>query len=123
MVKKFTTDGQPLAKWDLGNRSQPMGLAVDSSGNTFVADQIGVKKLSPQGQLLMDLGDPLGGDQPGHFSLATGVAVDLNGNLWVADSGNNRLEMLPADAMSAVVALPNSARAGSRTRIDVKVVA
>ena len=66
----------------------PQGVAVDSSGNVYITDNIGhVWKETPSSS---------GGYTPS--TLPTnglnnpyGIAVDSSGNLYIADSGNNRV--------------------------------
>ncbi len=63
----------------------PCGVAVDSSGNVFVADYFNnaVKEILTNGTTItLDNG----------FNGPTGVAVDPNGNIYVTDTGNNAIK-------------------------------
>ena len=65
-----------------------MGVAVDASGNIYVADQSNnaVKKVTPGG-VITTLATGLSGPED--------VAVDSNGNVYVADSNNNEIKEIP----------------------------
>jgi DNA-binding beta-propeller fold protein YncE len=89
----------------------PHGLHVDREGNVWATDsgadaavqtaaKAGVKaghvvrKFSPDGQLLMTLGEPgVGGDDEHHFRSPAGVVTAPNGDIFVADGHftNNRI--------------------------------
>ena len=72
--------------------STPLGVAVDGSGNIFVADgtQSAVKEILAAGGYTTV--NTLGSG----FNFPTGVAVDGNGNVFVADSGNNAVKEILA---------------------------
>jgi len=77
--------GQPLG----GGFSDPFGVAVDGSGNVYVADQgnSAVKEM-PAGCASSSCVITLGGG----FSAPQGVAVDGSGNVYVADQGHNAVK-------------------------------
>ena len=69
--------------------NKPAGLAVDSSGNLYIADtgndqvlKLAAGAAAPT-PLVTGLNSP------------TDVVVDNAGNLYITDSGNNRVLMLP----------------------------
>jgi len=70
--------------------SNPFGVAIDASGNVYVADagNSAVKKI------------PVGGGAPvsigSGFDYPTGVAVDAAGDVFVADPGNSSVFEIPA---------------------------
>ncbi|MCA1814882.1 MAG: gluconolaconase [Acidobacteria bacterium] len=79
----------------------PVGVAVDKSGNVFVADTYNdrIRVVSTQG----DVKTLAGGNAPGYadgdassarLDTPTGIAVAANGDLFVADTGNNRLRKI-----------------------------
>jgi streptogramin lyase len=87
-----------------GGFSQPYGVATDSSGNVYVADQANnaVKKI-PSGCTSSSCVVTLGGG----FSGPYGIAVDGAGNVVVGDSGNFLVKLIPAGCVTStcVVAL------------------
>ena len=75
-----------------GGFSTPQEVAVDGSGNVFVADwgNNAVKEMPP-GCASSSCVTTLGGG----FSNPYGVAVDGSGNVFVADHGNNAVKEIP----------------------------
>jgi len=75
----------------------PVGIAVDSSGNVFVADakNFTIRKITPAGVVTTYAGAPFqlgatdGPASSARFFLPYGVAVDAAGNVFVADGGNH----------------------------------
>ncbi|HKB92005.1 MAG TPA: putative Ig domain-containing protein, partial [Opitutaceae bacterium] len=99
-----------------GNAAQfrtPEGVAVDSSGNIYVADAGNnrVRKISPTGTVSTLAGSATAGytDGPGdavQFNGPASVAVDGTGNLYVADTVNNRIRKGILDSGSPVITSP-----------------
>ena len=75
-----------------GQLRNPTGVAVDSSGNVYVADYNNdrIQKFTSTGTLLTSWG--ILGVNPGQFYGPATVAVDSSGNVYVADGGNNRIQ-------------------------------
>ena len=79
-----------------GGFSYPTGVAVDGSGNVYVADHgngaveeiMAVGGVIPASPTINTLGSG--------FSSPQGVAVDGSGNVYVADTGNNAVEEMLA---------------------------
>ena len=95
----------------------PSNLAVDSSGNLYVADENNhtIRKVTPGGTVstLAGLaGSPGSSDGTGsaaRFNYPLGVAVDGSGNVYVADSFNNNLRKItPAGVVSTLAGLTGS---------------
>jgi large repetitive protein len=78
----------------VGSFSAPSGVAIDGSGNVYVADygDSAVKKI-PSGCTSSSCVTVLGGG----FRYPQGVAVDASGFVYVADSGNNAVKRMPSD--------------------------
>ena len=76
-----------------GQLQRPTGLAVDQSGNVYVADSLNnrVQKFDAEGRLVAVVGSP------GQFREPWGVAVDREGNVYVADTWNHRIHKLNRD--------------------------
>lgn len=97
-IEKFSSSGAFLGQigtWGngIGQYYDPTGLAVDASGNLFVADSLlnRVIEYSNAGAYMTEFGNG-GGSGDGQFAQAVGVAVDQFGNVFVADEGNSRIE-------------------------------
>lgn len=88
-IEKYSTTGTDLGTFANHSLSYPAGLAFDSTGNLYAANQLFgpyIEKFS------------LGGVDLGHFAsgpslnLPTGIAVDGIGNLYVANQGATSVE-------------------------------
>jgi PKD repeat protein len=86
-----------VAKWGSpgagdGQFVNPLGVAVDPSGNVYVSDPPNnrIQKFSSSGTFLAKWGTNGTGD--GQFSAPCGVAVDPSGNIYVAEWGNSRIQ-------------------------------
>ena len=83
--------------------SFPRGVAVDASGNTYIADTGNnkVRRISSQGIISTVAGTGAAGSSgdggqaaSAQLSSPLGVALDAKGNLYIADTGNNRVRMV-----------------------------
>jgi sugar lactone lactonase YvrE len=86
-------DNGPAASAPLANAS---GVAVDSSGNLYIAEPGGARVRKVSGGVITTVaGNGTGGDGGQAISAALngpiGVAVDASGNLYIADQGSNRI--------------------------------
>jgi hypothetical protein len=72
-----------------GGLNQPAALALDASGNVWLANTSGnsVTELAPTGAAL----SPSSGFAAGSLSAPAALAIDTGGSVWVANSGNNSL--------------------------------
>jgi streptogramin lyase len=95
--------------------NQPYGVAVDGSGNVFVADQgnNAVKEILTAGGYTTV--NTLGSG----FINPVGVAVDGSGNVFVADAGNNAVkEILAAGGYTTVRTLGGGFSGPTRVAVD-----
>jgi uncharacterized protein (TIGR03437 family) len=108
------TDGVPALQAQL---SDPRGLAFDSAGNLYIADNGNnrVRKLTLSSGLVTTVagngkaafaGDGLLATQAS-LNMPTGVAFDGAGNMLIADQGNNRIRLVLATPPSFSTA-PNT---------------
>ena len=79
----------------------PEGVAVDASGNVYVADQYNnmIRKITPAGVVTTLAGKTTPGHADGtgagsSFHWPTGVTVDISGNVYVADMSNNLIRKI-----------------------------
>ena len=104
---------EPSGRWirslGKGLLAWPHGIYVDPDGNVWVTDARSdgsrghqVFKLSPDGNILMTLGEAgVAGDEPHQFDGPTDVVVAANGDVFVTDGhepeSNNRVLKYSAD--------------------------
>jgi DNA-binding beta-propeller fold protein YncE len=78
----------------------PMGIAVDPSGDIFVADSGNhrIREITPAGIVTSLTASTSGARGPGGadalFQLPTGVAVDARGDVYVADAAANQIQRI-----------------------------
>lgn len=98
-IQRMSTDGRLLATLGEpgqkpGQLDETNGLAVDPSGNIFVASERGwVDKFSPDGKPLLRFGT----SGAGQLAAPLGVATDAQGNVYVADSNHGRIAKFSSD--------------------------
>ncbi len=89
----------------------PEGVALDSSGNIYVADTYNhrIQKFSSNGTYLSTLGESgkYGADNA-HFGYPASVALDSSGNIYVADFDNDRIQkFMPTGSFEKYVTIPD----------------
>ncbi len=118
VITTVAGDGRPGSGGDGGaataaQLNSPAGVAVDSLGNLYIADQNNdrIRKVDAAGAITTVAGDGTfgyGGD--GGAAVAAqlnnprGVAPDGAGNLYIADAGNNRIRKVDAAGVITTVA-------------------
>ena len=103
-VRGFSGDGGPATE---ARFSAPGGLALDGSGNLYVADSGNnrIRRIDAEGVVTTIAGSGPVFSQGGYsgdggpateaqFALPRGLALDGSGNLYVADSGNQRIRVI-----------------------------
>jgi DNA-binding beta-propeller fold protein YncE len=90
-VQKFMNNGTFITKWG-GNGAfvNPMGIAIDSFGNVYVADQVlqRIAKFTSDGIFLKDWAS---GINP------TDIAIDSSDNVYVTEMFDNRIAKFTSD--------------------------
>ncbi len=92
--------------------NSPKGLAVDSSGNVYVADTNNnvIREISPNGVVTTLAGSAgvtgatNGTGSAASFYQPTGVAIDFSGNIYVADSYNNLIREITSGGVVSTLA-------------------
>jgi uncharacterized delta-60 repeat protein len=92
--------------------NNPLGLALDRTGNLYVADSYNetIRKITPQGVVTTvagSAGDPGSVDGIGNrarFDYPTAVTVDSAGNICVADTGNYTIRQVTPNQVVTTLA-------------------
>ena len=108
-VANFSGDNGPATVAELHN---PYGVAVDSSGNLFIADfeNNRIRKVDSSGNISTVAGSTRGfsGDNgpatAAQLLKPSGIAVDSSGNLFIADYGNHSIRKVDSGGMISTVA-------------------
>jgi uncharacterized protein (TIGR03437 family) len=91
----------------------PMGLAVDSSGNLYIADQINcrIRMVTPAGIMTTVAGNGAygysgdgGPAKRAMLNFPTGVAVDSSGDIYIADQDNHVIRKVTAAGIISTIA-------------------
>jgi sugar lactone lactonase YvrE len=89
----------------------PVGIAVDSAGNVFVAETTNnvIRKITPAGVVTtfagtaLQIGSTDGTGPAARFFLPAGLAIDSADNLYLADSANNTIRKItPAGVVTTL---------------------
>jgi sugar lactone lactonase YvrE len=95
--------------------NNPFGLAIDGSGNVFVADSLNdtIRKITPSGAVSTfagshgAFGSRDGTGSAAEFGALVGIAVDGGGNVYVSDSNFNVIrKVTPAGVVTTLAGTP-----------------
>ena len=92
-IRKIGTTGHNHELTTPGDFAKPVGVAVDSEGNLYVADTLNnrVEIFDGDGQFIKTFGKA--GDGPGFFARPKGIALDKDDHIWVADGFQDRVQV------------------------------
>jgi hypothetical protein len=101
----------------------PMGVAVDSSGNLYIADSHNQRIRKVSGGIITTIagtgaagysGDG-GAATAAQLSLPSAVTIDSNGNLYIADTNNQRIRKITGTAITTIAGNGEESYAGDGT--------
>jgi DNA-binding beta-propeller fold protein YncE len=92
-VQVYKTDGTFVRAWNSGDPGGAHFIRIDQEGNIWTANIVDhvVRKHSPDGKLLLTIGQPgAAGADRGHFDKPTDMAILPSGDIFVTDGYGNR---------------------------------
>ena len=102
-VEGYDGDGGPATSALL---SQPEGVAVDSSGNLYIADSGNSRVRKVSGGVIATIAGPGTNQCAGPTSVApSGIALDLQGDVYVSDVNSHRVCMMVPSGPSCAYAV------------------
>jgi uncharacterized protein (TIGR03437 family) len=107
VISTFAGNGKPGSSGDYGDPTQaelhiPLGLALDTSGNLYIADsandvirQVSGGVIYPfAGNYIQGFSHDAGPASDAALSVPSDIAFDTSGNLYIADTGNGRIRQV-----------------------------
>jgi hypothetical protein len=115
MSNPQSLDGKPAIS---GSLNTPTGVAVDASGNTYIADSGNnlIRKVNSKGVMITVAGTGVVCSSPtaacgdggpatsAQFNNPYAIATDKNGNVYIADTGDNRVRAINVQASTVTIA-------------------
>jgi DNA-binding beta-propeller fold protein YncE len=130
-VSTLAGDGLAGDKDGKGAGSQfngPVGVAVDASGNVYVADTYNdrIRRIAPDGTVITIAGGKRAGNADGPaaqalFDTPTGLAINADGELFIADTANHAIRKLGKDGNVSTIAAPKEDDRDSLLRSPVGI--
>ena len=103
----------------------PLGIALDSNNNLFVADTKNhkIRKITPSGVVSTFVGSGVVGSADGvgadtSFNYPSGLAIDKSDNLFIADSANHKIRKITPSGVVSTIA--GSGVSGDRDSVGKK---
>ena len=104
-VRRLDSSGNLISTWGWGMHggsadgqfSFPIGIATDSSGKVYVADNVArIQVFDPEGNFIEKWGAGSGTGN-GQFSFIRGIAIDSSDNVYVVERSNHRVQKFDSD--------------------------
>jgi RHS repeat-associated protein len=101
-VQKLSAEGTYISQFGTagsgnGQLQSPRGIALDATGNVWVADTANnrIQAFKPNGEFIGKFGAL--GEANGQLKAPHDLAFDAEGNIWVDDTGNNRIQRFSSE--------------------------
>ncbi|MEW8345846.1 MAG: hypothetical protein AB2728_17420 [Candidatus Thiodiazotropha sp.] len=118
-VQVLEQQGSPIRTWGsagrhLGQFTRPKGIASDSDGNIYVVDAAfgNFQIFTPEGELLLYLGQRSETAGPAKYMLPAGIDVDEDGRVYVVDQFFRKVEIFRPAALAEGEGFSGLAKAG-----------
>ncbi len=99
-VSVFDSEGNFVTSWGEGLFLDPHGMAIGRDGSLFLGDRDAhhMRKFSPEGEVLLELGTRNRASMGSPFNHPTDIGEAPDGNIYVTDGyGNSQVHVFSAD--------------------------